>query len=210
MWMRTVALRLSPPDSSSCFFERTTRAVLPIVKRLRFFLLGNKKSATTVYQSEEEVMKTTKTFITLGLALVSVIMLPAARADEYDQATELTFNQSVQIPGRVLPAGTYWFELAKVNSRNVVQVFNSDRSTLYATILTVDAARPKPTDSTAITFAERGAMQPETMVLWFYPGRSSGHQFVYANPERQELAQVKQHTVMATTRDRSQAVVVGD
>src|SRR5277367_2504410 len=106
-------------------------------------------------------MKTQKMFITLGLALVSVIVLPAARADQYDQASKLTFNQSVQIPGHVLPAGTYWFILANINSRNMVQVYNSDRSTLYASILTVDAARLETTDKTEMTLAERGTMRPD-------------------------------------------------
>ena len=50
-------------------------------------------------------MKTKKTFIALALALASAFMLPAARATEHDQASKLTFNQSVQIPGRVLPPG---------------------------------------------------------------------------------------------------------
>ena len=139
-------------------------------------------------------MTTKKMFITLGLALASVIVLPTARADECDQASKLTFNKSVQIPGHVLPAGTYWFMLANINSRNVVQVFSSDRSTLYATLLTIDADRPETTDKTAITFAERG-MEPETIVFWFYPGSSYGHQFLYSKPEEQELARAKQRTV---------------
>ncbi len=43
---------------------------------------------------------------TVGLAL-AFLMLPVTRASEEDQATKLTFSESVQIPGRVLPAGTY-------------------------------------------------------------------------------------------------------
>jgi hypothetical protein len=142
-------------------------------------------------------MKTTKTFITLALALAFALMLPAARATEYDQATKFTFNQSVQIPGRVLPAGTYWFVLADTNdARNVVQVFNSDRTMLYATVFTIDARRSNTAiGDTAITFAARGTMQPEAMVLWFYPGRNSGHEFLYPATDQKELAQVKRHTV---------------
>jgi hypothetical protein len=86
-------------------------------------------------------MNTRKAFITLSLVLASLVMLPVAHADEWDQASKLTFSQSVQIPGRVLPAGTYWFILAdSIADRNIVQIFNSDRSMLYATILArVDA-----------------------------------------------------------------------
>ena len=149
-------------------------------------------------------MKTKKTFMVLALALASALMLPAARASEHDQATKLTFNQSVQIPGRVLPAGTYWFVLADTDdARNVVQVFNSDRTMLYATVFTVDARRSDTViGDTAITFAARGAMQPEAMVLWFYPGRNSGHEFLYPDADQKELAQVKRHTVIAATTSR--------
>ena len=151
-------------------------------------------------------MKTKKTFITLALALASAFMLPAARATEHDQASKFTFNQSVQIPGRVLPAGTYWFVLADTDdARNIVQVFNSDRTMLYATVFTVDAQRSNTAiGDTAITFAARGAMQPEAMVLWFYPGRNSGHEFLYPAADQKELAQVKRHTVIATTTSPGQ------
>jgi hypothetical protein len=141
-------------------------------------------------------MKTQKTFFTLAFVLASIIRLPAARADELDQASKITFSQPVQIPGHVLPAGTYWFLLADVApNRNVVRIFSSDRSIVYATILTIAAHRLEPSEKAAITFAERGAMQPETIVSWFYPGRDFGHQFVYSRPEQQELARNKHQTI---------------
>ena len=117
-------------------------------------------------------MKTKKIFITLALALASALMLPAARASDYDQATKLTFNQSVKIPGRVLPAGTYWFVLADTNdARNVVRVFNSDRTKLYATVFTVDAQRPNTTSGdTAITFAAKAECSPRSWCSGSTPG----------------------------------------
>jgi hypothetical protein len=118
-------------------------------------------------------MNTRKAFITLGLLLAFVMMLSSARASERDQATEITFSQSVQIPGRVLPAGTYRFVVSDGNtSRNIVQIFNSDRSVLYATVLTINTESLTTTDKTTITFAEREPMQPQTILSWFYPGRT--------------------------------------
>jgi hypothetical protein len=155
-------------------------------------------------------MNTRKAFITLGLVLASLIMLPVAHADEWDQASQLTFSQSVQIPGRVLPAGTYWFVLADTVDRNIIKVFNSDRSTLYATVLAVTAERLHRTDNTTITFTERESMQPQTIVSWFYPGHSIGHQFVYSNRENQELARVKHQTVIVTARGENETVATGD
>jgi len=156
-------------------------------------------------------MNTRKAFITAGLVLASLIMLPVAHADEWDQASQLTFSQSVQIPGRVLPAGTYWFVLADtVGNRNVIQVFNSDRSTLYATVFAVTAERPHPSDNTTITFAKRESMPTNAIVTWFYPGDNSGHEFVYSKSEEQELARAKRQTIMAAAPVKNQATASGD
>jgi len=155
-------------------------------------------------------MKTQKSIIALGLLLASVFILPAARADEWNQATKLTFNQSVQIPGRVLPAGTYWFILVDSPSdRNIVRIFNSDRSTLYATILTVNGERLEPIDHTALTFAERASMPSNAIVTWFYPGDNSGHEFVYSKSEQRELAQAKRETIMAMEPVKHETSVSG-
>lgn len=156
-------------------------------------------------------MNSRKAFITAGLVLASLIMLPVAHADELDQASQLTFSQSVQIPGRVLPAGTYWFVLADtVGNRNIIQVFNSDRSTLYATVLAVTAEHPHPSDNTTITFAKRESMPTNAIVTWFYPGRNSGHEFVYSKSEEQELARAKHQTIMATAPVKTQTTASGD
>src|SRR5579859_2084386 len=76
---------------------------------------------------------------------------------------------------------------------------------LYATILTRDTERSNPTDDTSITFANRGPMQPETIVSWFYPGDKSGHEFIYSKQEERELAQVKHHTVVPLRGLRSKS-----
>jgi hypothetical protein len=173
----------------------------------------NKTGVKTVIHDEEEVMNIQKKLTILATMLAFLMMLPVARASEEDQATKLTFNKAVQIPGRVLPAGTYWFVLLETNTApQIVQIFNSDRSTLYATILTNNAERSKSTDDTALTLADRGSMQPETIVTWFYPGYTSGHEFVYSNREEKELAQVSHRTVMAAVGEKHQiqTAVAGD
>ena len=143
-------------------------------------------------------MNTRKTFITLGLALASVIVMPAARADDYNQAIKITVNRSVQIPGHVLPAGTYWFVLEDfIANREVVEIFNSDRSILYARIETIVTERTEPSEKTAMILADRGTMQPEAIVSWVYPGRTFGHQFVYPKQEEQELARDKHQAIAA-------------
>ena len=158
-------------------------------------------------------MKTRKTISILGLLLALAIILPTtARADEYDQASQLTFSQPVQIPGRVLPAGTYWFVLSdtSIGNRNIIQIFNSDRSTLCATVGTISAERVQPFDHTVLTFAERDSMQPSALVTWFYPGRKIGHEFVYPPQDETELASAKHETVVARAPATHQTAVAAD
>ena len=157
-------------------------------------------------------MNTRKAISILGLLLALAIILPVARADEYDQATQLTFSQPVQIPGRVLPAGTYWFVLAdtSIANRNLIHIFNADQSILYATVSTITAERARPSDHTALTFAERESTQPSAILTWFYPGRAIGHEFVYPTPEEKELASAKHQTVVARAPATHQTAVAAD
>jgi hypothetical protein len=65
-------------------------------------------------------------------------------------------------------------------------------------------------DKTIVTFAEREPMQPKILVSWFYPGESTGHEFVYSPTEEHELAQVKHYTIMAKAQNKRQTAVSGD
>jgi hypothetical protein len=144
-------------------------------------------------------MKINKSYIAVGLIIaLSLFFGLAAHADEADESTTITFSQPIQIPGRVLPAGTYVFKLASTDDLNVVQVFNADRTVLYATLQTIATDRPEPTDHTVVALAEQGAGQPDVLLKWFYPGRETGKEFLYPQQKEKELAQDKQQTVMAT------------
>jgi len=122
----------------------------------------------------------------------------AAMADEYNQATKLTFNEPVEIPGQVLTAGTYWFTLMDSPSdRNIVQIWNEDRSQLVATVLTISDYRFQPADKAIINFEERPADQPEAIQAWFYPGENFGHEFVYPKTRAVALAAQTQQPVLS-------------
>jgi hypothetical protein len=123
-----------------------------------------------------------------GTAVLGSLM-PAAKADDWDQKTTFTFSGPVEIPGQVLPAGTYVFKLANSSSdRNIVQVFNRDQNHLYGTFLAIPDYRLKPAARPIITFEERAAGSPEAVKAWFYPGQNYGHDFVYPKPKAVALA----------------------
>jgi len=143
-------------------------------------------------------MKINKGYITIGLIIAFTMFFElAAHADESDQATTITFSQPVQIPGKVLPAGTYLFELADHGAEpNVVQVFNSDHTVLYGTFLTIATDRQKSTDNTAVTLAEPEAGGTPVLVKWFYPGLDTGNEFFYSKQTEKDIARDNQHTIV--------------
>jgi hypothetical protein len=116
-------------------------------------------------------------------------LIQRAMADEWDQRTIVTFSQPVEIPGQVLPAGTYVFKLADSQSdRDIVQVFSSDEKHLFGTFLTIPDERLRPASKTIITFDERPPGSPEAVRSWFYPGLNYGHDFVFPKPRAVTLA----------------------
>ena len=141
-------------------------------------------------------MKIHKLYITLGLMVAFVLFFEfAAHASEANESTKITFSTQIQIPGQVLPAGTYTFQQADADSESgLVQIFNADHSVLYATLETVSADRIEATGGTTITLAEQGEGNPDALVKWFYPDHTIGHEFVYPKQQEQEIAHARQKT----------------
>ncbi|GAC1670062.1 MAG: hypothetical protein PVS2B2_00290 [Candidatus Acidiferrum sp.] len=143
------------------------------------------------------MMKKLRTvFCWLAMTLVCAIVLTGARADEWNKKTIVTFSQSVEVPGKILPAGTYTFKLLDSPSdRHIVQIFNADGSELITTILAINDYRLQPTGDTIIKFTERSGDSPDALRAWFYPGDNFGQEFVYPKDRAMQLAQVNHYAV---------------
>ncbi|MBV8526621.1 MAG: hypothetical protein JOY71_31665 [Acetobacteraceae bacterium] len=134
--------------------------------------------------------------IAVALLLLATLLAASIRADEWNKKTTVTFSEPVQIPGAVLPAGTYVFKLMDSQSdRNIVQIFNTDETHLFATILAIPDYRSNPSDKTILSFDERPVGQPEALESWFYPGDNYGQEFVYPKQKATELAHVNKRPV---------------
>jgi len=145
-------------------------------------------------------MKFNKFAFAIAFVFTAVLFAEVAlHADEADQSTKLTFNRPIEIPGQVLPAGTYEFKLADPNDLNVVRIFNADGTRLYATLQTISTERRDPAGDTILIMAEpeEGSGRPVALVKWFYPGETTGHEFMYSRQEEQQLAQDRQQTIVA-------------
>src|ERR1700744_2982485 len=76
---------------------------------------------------EKKVMHTAKTKIMLLAALGALALAPGAFADGWNQKTVMTFSGPVEVPGQVLPAGTYVFKVAdSPSARHIIQIFTKN------------------------------------------------------------------------------------
>src|SRR5580700_1879773 len=126
--------------------------------------------------------------------LAFLIAVPPVRADESNQATLFTFNQPVQIPGRVLPAGTYLFEIVNNFNHEIVRISNADRTNVIALIQARPTTQKGFAGKAAIVLAERGSSEPAAVVAWSYASHSEGHQLVYPKQLREKVAKEKHET----------------
>jgi len=113
------------------------------------------------------------------LMLFGTLLVPNGRADASDRKTIVTVNQPIQVPGKVLPAGTYVFKLLNSNDLTLVAIYNADEMHLITTLRGISDSRMQTPDKTILQFEERPSGQPEALKAWFYPGDDSGVEFVY-------------------------------
>lgn len=136
-------------------------------------------------------------FGVIPLLFVGILSVPA-RADQWNKKTIVTINQPVEIPGKILPAGKYTFQLLdSLSNRNIVQIFNEDGTELITTILAIPNYRLEPTGETVLNFHEKPVGEPIALKAWFYPGDQFGQEFVYPKKEAIRLAEVEQEPVPA-------------
>jgi hypothetical protein len=137
-------------------------------------------------------------FCLLAVTMLGATVLPSARADVWNKKTVVTFSQAVEVPGKVLPAGTYTFQLLDSPSdRHIVQIFNADGTHIITTILAINDYRLQPTGDTVMKFSERPGDSPEALRAWFYPGDNFGQEFVYPKARAIQLAQTTKVAVPA-------------
>jgi len=150
--------------------------------------------------------RTTNAIMGTLAALVLGATLATAQAPDTNNTTIVTFSAPVSLPGVTLPAGSYIFKLAdsQVN-RNIVQVFDKDRSKMFATILAIPAERDKPADETVITFAESPANMAPAIRYWYYPGDKRGQEFAYPKKQAQDIANAAHTSVLAIDSDDTSA-----
>jgi len=117
---------------------------------------------------------------TAAIALMALAAAVPTRAS-FGPADRITFSGAVALPGVVLPAGAYTFEVANPDSSlRVVRVTRRDTGRVLFSGHTQMIPRPVnlPADQLiGLGEAPRGDAVPIT--VWYPSGRSQGHRFIY-------------------------------
>lgn len=145
--------------------------------------------------------------VALACVASAVLALPvtAAAQGPANQDTFFTFSQAVELPGKTLPAGTYFFQLAdSPSNRHIVKVMSQDRKEIHATLLAIPFySNERPSDEPQVRFMETpaqasGAAATNAIKIWFYPGNSTGHEFIYPRSQAQRIAARTGQPVLTT------------
>jgi LPXTG-motif cell wall-anchored protein len=140
-----------------------------------------------------------------SIGLLGVALTPSARADEWNKRTVMTINESIQVPNKVLPPGTYVIKLLDSPSdRHIVQIFNAEENHLVTTILAIPNLRLQPTGKTVFTFWETPPGQPKALRAWFYPGDDFGQEFAYPKSAATQIAAISKAPVPTTEAQQPQ------
>ena len=156
----------------------------------------------------------------LACVASAVLALPlsAAAQGPVNQDTFFTFSQDVELPNKTLPAGKYLFQLAdSPSNRHIVKVMSADRKEIYATLLAIPYySNDRPSDDPQVRFMETpasgtngntAAAGTNAIKIWFYPGNSVGHEFIYPRSQAMRIASRTGSSVLTTKsedRNRSQ------
>jgi hypothetical protein len=138
-------------------------------------------------------------------AMVSISAAAGAQTGPANQDTFFTFSQSVELPKTTLPAGTYFFQLMdSPSNRHIVKVMSQDRTKLFATLMAIPFySNDRPSEKPEVRFMETreaaaGTPGANAIKIWFYPGNTTGHEFIYPREQALKIAARTGETVLTT------------
>ncbi len=117
----------------------------------------------------------------LALAFAVVLALGAATTHGWEgQKNTIRFGGAVTLPGVVLPAGEYQFEVMRVASEGmVVRVTRTSDRRPYFLGFTQNVERPRSLGDRTIVLGEASAGSPPPIRAWYPIDGDKGHEFIY-------------------------------
>ena len=123
-----------------------------------------------------------RVLLSVGLALGLALLAAVSQAGSSLTQNHIRFGVAVALPGAVLQAGHYTFEIANPDSGgDVVRVWTRDHARAVFAGFTHRIPRPSNMPRTqALSLGEPPAVgAPQPILAWFPVGDSRGYEFVY-------------------------------
>ena len=118
--------------------------------------------------------------VALATALFAMVAAASGHAWGFSHENRFTFSRPVALPGVVLAAGTYSFDVASDTAADVVVVRSPQSGKVFYMGFTNSVQRPKGLSTdTPIAFGEAPANEPRPISTWYEIGQPMGHQFLY-------------------------------
>jgi hypothetical protein len=115
----------------------------------------------------------------LGAVLLGATAQRSGAWSDANHREYLTFSGAVAIPGAVLPAGTYIFEVPTPSFANtVISIRSRDGRNVYLTQFTRAVGRPAG-KAPHVTFHETARGQAPKIDVWYPMSGDNGRQLVY-------------------------------
>jgi len=121
-----------------------------------------------------------------------------ALADERDKKTVITTKESIMVPGKVLPPGTYVMKLLESPNRNIVTIFNEKEDQLQTMFIAFPNYKLNRTSDVTLTYWETPAGSPRAIRGWFWPGDNHGQEFAYPKQMAETLARENNNAKIPT------------
>jgi hypothetical protein len=115
----------------------------------------------------------------VGALLLGGVFVQSTRASGSSHRELITVNTPIALPGVVLAAGTYSFEIPIESSPTLVRVTSQDGRRVYLTQFTLDVARSNNDGVPKMTFGEAAAGTARPVKVWYPDGSENGRQFIY-------------------------------
>ena len=116
--------------------------------------------------------------IVLGSVALALVTAASGHAS-YGHLNTLTFSKPVALPGVVLSAGSYSFDVASATALDVVVVRNSKSGKVLYMGFANTITRPRAMANAPIAFGEAPANEARPIAAWYEIGSTMGHQFRY-------------------------------
>ena len=114
------------------------------------------------------------------LALASTVSSHAITFSPTTPTNHVTFSQPFKLPGVILPAGTYEFELGPAGTHPDIVRVSGRTGQPYYMGFTREVPRPRNLPNTRIMeFGEMVPGAPAPIAVWYPLNAPSGHAFVY-------------------------------